>query len=464
MATKIPDECIALEESTTRFPWWRTIAFVALLGALALFAYLDFDQYLRPTVTILVFAAILNYLLKPIVEIVLKAIKKEKSYSARVTVVLVLYCAIGIVLYVFGAIAVRTIGKNIGELSPSITGFYNVIKVNAPKPAKKVDAATPKTKISTAIPDTTMDTTTPDNTVDTTTPDITVDTTRPDTDTTPDDTTPEVVPKKIPPQIIRFDYWYKTNVSQEVRTQIWAAVQQQMGASPDKMQGVVTWLLGLARRGFVWVGMLIEFIFVPLLAFYFLTEAPKVRDSIIYFVPRKKRDIVGLYMDGINLIMSKYVQSQVILGAIAWAVVTLGLVCLGVKGAFILGIIAGVSRIIPMIGPLVGGVPVMIGVLLHEQGSSYFLWVLIGFTLLQLFETKYLMPRILGDNLDIHPVIIIISLLVGYELLGLIGMFLAPPAVAVIRFALAVHRGEHKGPDIPKCMEDEVAEVNHPIT
>ncbi len=408
MATKLADACVPLDDiPTPQYPWWRTIAFVALLGALAVFGYMDFDQYLRPTVTILVFAAILNYLLKPIVDIILKLIRQGESHNWRVTVVLVLYCAIGIILYVFGAMAVRTIRSNMTELSPSVTAVYNIIKVDA----------------------------------------------------APNDE--NTVTPAYPLQISRFDAWYQNNVPLEMRTQIWTSVQQQMGSSPEKMQGVVTWLLGLAKRGFVWVGMLIEFIFVPLLAYYFLTEAPKVRASIIYFVPRKKRDIVGLYMDGINLIMSKYVQSQVLLGAIAWIVVTLGLVCLGIKGAFILGIIAGISRIIPMIGPLVGGIPVMAGVLLHEQGSSYFLWVLLAFTLLQLFETKYLMPRILGDHLDIHPVLIIISLLIGYELLGLIGMFLAPPIVAIIRFALAVHRGEHSGPDIPKSLEQEVAEVVH---
>ncbi|MEI7833648.1 MAG: AI-2E family transporter [bacterium] len=452
MAKKATDVFEALDDkSSNQFPWWRTIAFVALLGALAVFGYMDFDQYLRPTVTILVFAAILNYLLKPIVDGTLKLIRQEKSHNWRVTVVLVLYCAIAIVLYVFGAMAVRTIRGNMSELSPSVVGFYNVIKVGAIAPVTKVDVV---------AQDLNADATAQGIKEDAATPDTDVTAITLDTDATPDVSTHAAKKVYYPPQIKRFDYWYQTNIPLEVRAQIWASVQQQMGASPEKMQGLVAWLLGLAQRGFVWVGMLIEFIFVPLLAFYFLTEAPKVRDSIIYFIPRSKRDIVSLYMDGINLIMSKYVQSQVILGAIAWAVVTLALVCLGIRGAFILGIIAGVSRIIPMIGPLVGGIPVMAGVLLHEQGSSYFLWVLLGFTLLQLFETKYLMPRILGDHLEIHPVLIIISLLIGYELLGLIGMFLAPPAVAVIRFALAVHRGEHSGPDIPKSLEGEVAEVN----
>lgn len=410
MVNDIPCVTEVLEEqSSAQLPWWRTIAFVALLGALAVFGYMDFDQYLRPTVTILVFAAILNYLLRPIVDSTLKLIRLEQSHSARVVVVLTLYCAIALLIYIFGAIAVRTIRYNIHELTPSAKAMYTILRVDN---ETDVDA-------------------------------------------------PAYVPTEKPSlQIGRFDYWYKTAVPLEMRTQIWASVQQQAGGSPEMMQGLIAWLLGLAKRGFVWAGMLIEFIFVPLLAYYFLTEAPKVRDSIIYFVPKKKRGIFGIYMDGINTIMGKYVQSQVILGAIAWAVVTLGLACLGVKGAFILGIIAGVSRIIPMIGPLVGGVPVMAGVLLHEQGSSLFIWVLIGFTLLHLFETKYLMPRILGDNLDIHPVLIVISLLIGYELLGLIGMFLAPPAVAVIRFALAVNRGEHSGPDIPNCLEQEIAEIN----
>jgi predicted PurR-regulated permease PerM len=136
-------------------------------------------------------------------------------------------------------------------------------------------------------------------------------------------------------------------------------------------------------------------------------------------------------------------------------VVTTALLIMRVPGAFLLGVIAGLSRAIPVIGPVVGGIPLLAAVGLNEATVGYFWWVLIGFIILHLFESKFLMPRILGDRLGMHPVMVIISLLVGYQILGLVGMFLAPPAVAIIRYFMAVRRGHATPHDI---QDDELDE------
>ena len=199
--------------------------------------------------------------------------------------------------------------------------------------------------------------------------------------------------------------------------------------------------MGLAKKAGQWIALLIELIFVPLVAFYFLTDASRIREQALFFVPKRHRHAVLQYSSEMDRILRRYMHSQVILCAVAWVVVTIALLLMGIPGALLLGIIAGVARAIPVIGPFVGGVPVLAAVLFNPQWAGAFWWVLIAFTALHFFESKFLMPRILGDKLGVHPVMVIISLLVGYEMLGLLGMFLAPPAVAMIRFILALRRG-----------------------
>ena len=233
--------------------------------------------------------------------------------------------------------------------------------------------------------------------------------------------------------------WYKATVPLNVQLKINASLQTEM---QQFLPRALSKLSGVAQMALEWVGLLIELIFVPLVAFYLLTDGKKVREQVMGFVPARFRDRLVYYATGMDGILRRYVLGQFILCAIAWIVVTVGMLALGVKGALLLGVIAGVSRAIPVIGPVVGGIPVLAAVFVTIKGDphglpmSVFWWVLAGFTLLHLVESKVLMPRILGEKLGIHPVIVIISLLLGYEFLGLLGMFIAPPAVAMVRYIL----------------------------
>lgn len=245
--------------------------------------------------------------------------------------------------------------------------------------------------------------------------------------------------RAIPKTFNNLVLWYKNTVPADVQVKVSASVHTEM---QQFLPRAMTKLFGVAQVALEWVGLLIELIFVPLVAFYLLTDGKKVREQVMGFVPARFRERLVYYATGMDGILRRYVIGQLILCAIAWIAVTVGMLLLGVKGALLLGIIAGVSRAIPVIGPVVGGIPVMAAVFVTVKSNpeglpmSAFWWVLAGFTLLHLFESKVLMPKILGDKLGIHPVIVIISLLLGYELLGLLGMFIAPPVVAMIRFVL----------------------------
>ena len=249
--------------------------------------------------------------------------------------------------------------------------------------------------------------------------------------------------RNVPDELARLQQWYIAVVPDDIRMQVANNLQRELNDNKDKYLSTITaTLFGMARRAGQWVALLIELIFVPLLAFYFLTDASRLREQMLFFVSPRHRSSVLRYSGEMARILRRYVQGQLMLCLIAWAVVTLALLCMGIPGALLLGIIAGVSRAIPLIGPLIGGVPVLAGVLLSPHLAGAFWWVLIGFIALHFFESKFLMPRILGDHLGVHPVIVILSLIIGYELLGLLGMFFAPPAIAMVRFILTIRRAE----------------------
>ncbi len=96
--------------------------------------------------------------------------------------------------------------------------------------------------------------------------------------------------------------------------------------------------------------------------------------------------------------------------------------------ALLLGIVAGITRAIPIIGPVFGAIPI-IGLALL-QSVPLGITVFVFFVALQVFESKVLLPRIIGHQPNLPAVTIILALLLGNALFGLVGMFLAAPAAA----------------------------------
>ena len=160
----------------------------------------------------------------------------------------------------------------------------------------------------------------------------------------------------------------------------------------------------------------------------------KLKHEFVGLVPRRRAKEVLRMIHVFNQIMYSYVVGQAILCLLAGVVVGTGLWLLGMDYALTLGIVAGATRAIPIIGPIIGGIPIVGLALLKGFGVA--VGVLIFFSVLHFVESKFVMPMLIGDRMDLHPVVIIIVLLIGGEFAGLLGMFFAPPIAAIIKVAL----------------------------
>ena len=197
-----------------------------------------------------------------------------------------------------------------------------------------------------------------------------------------------------------------------------------------------------ALKGTVaWASHVVELIIVPVLAFYFTLDGKSLRNQFMFLVPKKKLRPTLAILSESGAIMRAYLASQFWLALIAGVTVGVSLRLIGMDYALILGVMAGVTRAIPIIGPLIGGVPiVLLSFIFGAQTGQPYLWVgvLAGFTVLHLVESKFIMPKFLGHALNLHAAVILIALLIGGEFFGLMGMFLAAPVAALLR-VLLVH-------------------------
>lgn len=198
---------------------------------------------------------------------------------------------------------------------------------------------------------------------------------------------------------------------------------------------------------------IVELILLPVLAFYFLVEGRSLRNELVRFVPtRQRRTALAILRESAS-IMRSYLLAQLLLATIAGVFVGGMLGIAHIPYALVLALVAGITRAVPVIGPLLGGIPVGLIVFVEcsRQGNYTTLGVVMTlFVVMHLVESKAITPIILGKGLNLHPIVVIIALLLGGEFFGLMGMFLAAPVTALFRtvmFHLYVHpqRHSHRG-------------------
>jgi predicted PurR-regulated permease PerM len=178
----------------------------------------------------------------------------------------------------------------------------------------------------------------------------------------------------------------------------------------------------------------LELVLIPVLAFYFLLDYKTLTHELYALVPTYKRRRALRIGRSIGAILETYVFGQLILCAIAGILTGLVLTLLNMPYVVVLALLAGITRAIPIIGPVVSGIPIILVGLIYSKGSLALpLYLLCFVCVMHFVESKFILPKLMEHRLHLHPATIIIVLLIGAEFLGVIGMFLAVPVAATIR-------------------------------
>ena len=169
----------------------------------------------------------------------------------------------------------------------------------------------------------------------------------------------------------------------------------------------------------------------PVLIFYMMKDSGQVKATLYGPFPAAARPYLRDILDIADRTVGGYIRGQLTLGLLVGVVVTVGLLLLGVPFAFILGIVAGLTELIPIIGPWIGGAA---GVLVTlATAPDKVLWVILLYLVVQLLENTLLVPRIQGNTLKLHPIAIILIITIGSQYFGLWGVILGPPLVAMVK-------------------------------
>lgn len=170
---------------------------------------------------------------------------------------------------------------------------------------------------------------------------------------------------------------------------------------------------------------------VIVLSFYMTLDGKRIRNNLFSIVPKRLMPSVMIFDEALSRVVGNYIRGQLTLALIVGLATSFFCVFTGLQQyALICGALAFVFETIPMVGPGLASItPLILSLLLPYPIPRTFI-LIACFLCLQIVESNILGPRIVGHAVGLHPVVAILSLIVGTKLLGLIGALIATPIVA----------------------------------
>ena len=201
--------------------------------------------------------------------------------------------------------------------------------------------------------------------------------------------------------------------------------------------------------------LVLAILIIPFWTFYMLLDSKKLGQTFVRSIPISIREDVLKIATLIDAVFASYLRGQLVLGLVIGAISTIFFGIAGVQFALILGVIAGIFELIPNIGPILGAVPAILVAL--AQNPTLALVTAIYAVVIQQVENIFITPRVLGRSVQLHPVLVMVVLVIGSELGGLVGLFLAPVTTGVLRdlFRYLYYRLE----EIPLSPSEALAKV-----
>lgn len=190
---------------------------------------------------------------------------------------------------------------------------------------------------------------------------------------------------------------------------------------------------------------------VPFILLYMFKDGHRFMDSVEKFFPKVIRPDAKKIIQEMNKTLSSYISSQALDCLFVGIFTFIGYLIIGQPYGLLFALIAGVTNIIPYLGPVIGAAPAVIVALFTSPFQA--LLVIIVVVIVQQIDGNVLQPLIMGRSLKIHPLTIIVILLVAGNLAGLLGMVLGVPLYAVVKTVIVnivkliqLRRGDKKAP------------------
>ena len=221
---------------------------------------------------------------------------------------------------------------------------------------------------------------------------------------------------------------YTERIPVELRTQIEEAVAAGGNVLAEAALGIAQRTVsGVSNAVTIVIGLAV----MPFFLFYLLKDRERVIGGLYPMLSERGQMHTRNVISIANGVIGSYVRGQLLSATVVGVLVFIGLSVLGIKFAAILGLVAGLFGLIPIIGPLLGAVPGLLVTLASSPSQT--IWVALVYVAVQLIENYLVTPRIQSSAVRLNPALIMVILVLASEIAGLWGVVVAVPLVALTR-------------------------------
>jgi predicted PurR-regulated permease PerM len=175
----------------------------------------------------------------------------------------------------------------------------------------------------------------------------------------------------------------------------------------------------------------IYLVIIPILAFFFLKDGGLIRQHILDMLEDgPRRALLDDVLDDIHLLLAHYMRVLVLLSLASFTAYSIFFSIVGVPYSLLLAALAGMLEFIPMVGPLTAGITIL---LVAGISGSHVVTVLIFLLAYRLFQDYVLSPHLMGQGVELHPLLVLFGVFAGAEVAGIPGTFLSVPILALTR-------------------------------
>jgi len=198
----------------------------------------------------------------------------------------------------------------------------------------------------------------------------------------------------------------------------------------------------LILSAFSWFSLLV---IVPFVTFFLLKDGRRMKHWLISLVPNRYFELSLNLMWKINRQIGAYIRGQILAAIVVALLSIIGLRIIGLRYYVIVGLIAGISNLIPYLGPVIGILSGVLVALVTGGSIATLASVVVVFIAVQLIDNSFVSPLVIARSVHLHPLVVIFAILAGSQLMGLLGMLIAVPVTGTIKVAIETLRESLQG-------------------
>jgi len=179
-------------------------------------------------------------------------------------------------------------------------------------------------------------------------------------------------------------------------------------------------------------------VIVPLFSFFFLRDGQRILRATVALTPNRYFEMVHDLLFLVSRQMAHFIRGRILEAFIIGVIVTAGLSVTDIRYAPILGLVAGITNLVPYIGPIVGMIPGILIAFIDLGMGGQFWWIVVVYILIAqvLVDNFILIPVLISRVANLHPLWVILAIIMGGKLYGILGMIIGVPVASIVKIAL----------------------------